>query len=200
MRTGIKTLAVGLIAAMAMSLANKAWAATSESMTLKVTVSVALSVALSDTEYNFGTIGANTVTVSTRAITITNDSGGRTEDYTIDGSTYVATGGVDWNINGDLLTSGVNIYSLCAQIGETQPAADGSTFDATDCFDAVTAVENMSASLFNGSGAPTDGNDVANADTRKLWFYFNSPTEITTGSGVEQSLTVTVTANDASTF
>ena len=193
--------AATLLAAVALTqVGGRASAATSAGVTLRVTVSVALSVAMNDTQYDFGTIGAGVVTVSTRAITITNDSGGLTEDYTINASTFIVTGGTDWNINSDALTAGVNIFSLCAHLGTTQPAANGTTFDATDCFDNATAVEQMTAGLFNGAGSDLSGDNVANAGARLIWFRFVSPTEITSGNGAQQSMTVTVTANASSLF
>lgn len=193
MKKKLMIWAAGVIAAA--GLAGEARAANPASMTLKVTVNVALSVSLSDTQYDFGLMGANQVAVSTRAITVANDSNGRTEDFTIDGSTFMASGGANWNISG---TTGAfaDTFSLCAKLDSVAPSSG--TFANGDCLDATAAnQQNMDATHFAGD---QNGNNVTAAGTRSLWFRLGTPTTITGGSNVQQTATVTVTANDASTF
>ncbi len=204
MKRTFKTLLAGIMTVGMAGLFRPAHAdvvAEHKHLTLRVTVSVSLAVALDDTDYDFGSIGADTVTVSTRPITATNSSGGLVEDFTINASTFIATGGTDWNINADALTVALDQYSLCMQVGTTPPTPDGSTFVADDCFDDDNATdEDMSTTLFNGTGGATDGDNVADAGTRELWFRFRSPSSITSGEGSEQTMTVTITANASSQF
>lgn len=56
-------------------------AADPDTMTLSVTVSATLSVSISGDPYNFETVAPNSSTLSTRAITVTNDSTNAIEDY-----------------------------------------------------------------------------------------------------------------------
>lgn len=196
MKTQVMSRLKSALAAAALSvLAGTAFAANPASMTLKVTVNVGLSVALSASSYDFGLINAGAVVVSSNGVTVTNDSGGRTEDYTVDASTYMASGGASWTISGSS-TAAANVFALCARLNSVQPSS--STFANGDCLDQTAGnQQNMDASHFAGD---QNGNNVPAAATRSLWFLFAAPTSISGGGNVQQTMTLTVTANDSSLF
>jgi hypothetical protein len=193
--------AAALAAALAGALATSAGAATSASLTVVVTVNASLSLNIGGaTQYNFGTVSPSTVVASTQAIVITNDSTGLTEDYTIASSTFIATGGVNWNLTGTL-AGAQDQFGLCAKINPT--AVSTSTFASTDCLATSGAQQNMDLSHFGAGGSDgsnTNGDHVPAAATRNLWLYFAAPTGITSGVGAQQSVSVTLTANAASLF
>src|SRR3989338_2551764 len=84
-----KKLLTGLILSALMitgvGLLERAQAATTDTIDLKVTVAVNLSVDVSTTAYDFGTLTPNETKISTGAILISNDSTGATEDLRITG-------------------------------------------------------------------------------------------------------------------
>jgi hypothetical protein len=179
--------------------APSARAANPGSLTVKVTVNIGLSVALGSTVYDFGTINAGQTVASTAAVVVTNDSGGRTEDYTINASTFMATGGANWNISGTLI-GGANQFGMCAALNTV--ALSTTAFVASDCLSSNTASGNgaatwMSATQFAGN---QNGKSVPSAANENLWLYFAAPTSLTGGGNVAQSVTVTITANDVSLF
>ena len=184
-------LLLGIV--LVVGMAGMASAATSDSITLKVSCVITLSVDIDKDEYNFGNVAAKTATISTEAIVVTNNSGGRTEDYTINCSTYTT----NWNLKAtDPLDTDEDLFSLRAMFKETTQPTDGEfpagSFLNTDAGDS----QNMTEANFGTSGY--SGNNVADTVTRDLWFRLKTPG--TTTSEAEQSFSVTITANDASTF
>jgi hypothetical protein len=180
--------------------APSAQAANPASLTVKVTVNIGLSVNLGgSTIYDFGLINAGQVVASTAAVVVNNDSGGRTEDYTINASTFMAAGGANWNITGTL-SGGANQFGLCAALNTV--VLSTTSFVASDCLSSNTASGNgaatwMSASQFAGN---QNGKSVASGAAENLWLYFAAPTSMTGGGNVAQAVTVTITANDVSLF
>jgi len=175
-----------------MGMAGLADAATSDSITLKVSCVVGLSVAIDKAEYNFGNVAPKTATISTETIVVTNDSGGRTEDYTINCSTYTAA----WNLKAsDPLDTDEDLFSLKALLKTTQASEGdytGKAFLDTDS----ASQQNMTEADFGTSGY--SGNDVAADVVRNIWFRLKTPGTTTTEA--EQSLSVTITANGSGTF
>jgi len=171
-------------------LAGMASAATFDSITLKVSCVVTLSVAIDQAEYNFGNVNPRTSVISTNTIAVTNDSLGLTEDYTINCSTYTA----DWNLMasdpGDL---DEDLFSLKALLKLTE--ADEAAFSGKTFFDTAGTDQNMDigfgTTAYTGDNVPADG-------VRNIWFRLRTPG--TTTSQDEQSLSVTITANSSGTF
>jgi len=165
----------------------------SDSITLKVSCVVGLSVTIDKTEYNFGQVAAKTATISTETIQVTNNSGGRTEDYTINSSTSTQ----NWNIkaSGDPSDTEENLFSLQALLKSTQAIESdfsGKAFLNADAGDS----QNMTEANFGTSGY--DGNNVTDTTVRNIWFRLHTPGTTTTQN--EQTLSVTITANDSSLF
>ena len=170
-------------------MAGMASAATSDSITLKISCVVTLSVDIDQAEYNFGDVAARIAAISTDTIAVTNDSGGLTEDYTINCSTYTA----DWNLMAsDPLDTDEDLFSLQALLKSAQAIeGDYSTkafFDGTD--------QDMTEANFGTAGY--DGDDVPADAVRNIWFRLHTPGTTTTPN--EQSLSVTITANSSGTF
>jgi hypothetical protein len=152
-------------------------------MNITVTVGVGLSVDITGDPYDFGPMATSDTSVSSRAITVTNDSGGRTEDYQIKGANTAA-----WTLSDTVSPDNFVLYAL---MNSVRPV--GGDFGASD--DLTTSDQNMGNGAFTGD---TDGDDVANAATRNLWFRLDTPSS--TSSQAEQTITVTITAADAATF
>lgn len=184
-------LLVGIV--LVVGLAGLVSAGTSDSITLKVACVVGLSVAIDKTEYNFGQVAAKTATISTETIQVTNNSGGRTEDYTINSSTSTQ----NWNIKaaGDPSDTEENLFSLKALLKSSQPSDGeftGKAFLNADAGDS----QNMTEANFGTSGY--DGDNVTDTTVLNIWFRLHTPGTTTTQD--EQTLSVTITANDASLF
>jgi len=162
----------------------------SDTIGVKVTVTGNLSVSITEEEYQFGTLSANFTSVSTSAVTVTNDSDGYTEDYQMK-----ATNTTSWTL---AATQGEDTFCLAAQFSTSQPSnADGSWTDD----DLTTSDQPCSADTFGNGTAGEAGIDVpANAGTgsdRSLWFRIKTPSTVKTGAGTEQTSTVTVTAQQS---
>jgi len=166
--------------------------AQSDSITLKVSCVVGLSVAIDKTEYNFGDVAPRTATISTEAIVVNNDSGGRTEDYTIYSSTYTAA----WNLmDSDPGDSDEDLFSLRAMFKSTQPIE--TDFPAGSFLDTDTGTDqDMTETDFGTAGY--SGDDVPADEARNIWFRLKTPGTTTTEA--EQSLSVTITANTSGSF
>ena len=175
-------------------LAGMASAATSASITLKIKCVVTLSVDIDQAEYNFGDVAARTTAISTDTITVSNNSLGRTEDYTINCSTYTA----DWNLQtSDPANDEEDVFSLKALFKDTQ-AIDGDYGTKAFLDTGVASQQNMTEADFGTSGYDGDDVPAVTAGDRKIWFRLRTPGITTTEA--EQSLSVTITANDASLF
>jgi len=172
-------------------MAGMASAATSDSITLKISCVVTLSVDIDQAEYNFGNVNPRTAAISTDTIAVTNNSLGLTEDYTINCSTSTA----DWNLKtSDPLDADEDLFSLQALLKSTQAIEgdySGKTFFDTD------AGTDQDMDIGFGTAAYT-GDDVPADAVRNIWFRLHTPG--TTTSQDEQSLSVTITANGSGTF
>ena len=172
-------------------MAGIASAATSDSITLKISCVVTLSVDIDQDEYNFGDVAARTAEISTDTIAVTNNSGGLTEDYTINCSTSTA----DWNLmTSDPADVDEDVFSLQALLKSAQ-AVEGD-YSGKTFFD-TSAGTDQDMDIGFGTAAYI-GDDVPADAVRNIWFRLHTPG--TTTSQSEQSLSVTITANGSGTF
>jgi len=172
-------------------MAGIASAATSDSITLKISCVVTLSVDIDQDEYNFGDVAARTPEISTDTIAVTNNSGGLTEDYTINCSTSTA----DWNLmTSDPADTDEDLFSLQALLKSTQ--ANEGDYSGKTFFD-TNAGTDQDMDIGFGIAAYIGDNVPADA-VRNIWFRLHTPG--TTTSQSEQSLSVTITANGSGTF
>ncbi|MBL0057910.1 MAG: hypothetical protein IPP35_02040 [Elusimicrobia bacterium] len=167
--------------------ASKAQAATTDNMTVTVTIGGALDINLVEATYDFGSQGINITTVSATGVTAQNSSTALTEDWQINASTFTA----NWNLT--TAAPGPDTVRLSAQLAAVRPAVGGGTWSV---FDILTSYQNLTSSAF--TDGTSNGNDVPAAGSRTLWFKLETPT--TTSSSNVQTLTVTVQAVVASTF
>ena len=193
----LRRIGIGLGSlSLALTFAGRLQAATSDTVALRCTVSVNLSVAMGTATYSFGTnLGTNQTALSTGAIPVTNNSAGLTEDLQINGSnTANWTAGVSTNTGTDTF----NLRALISTDAATAPQyADFNAGTNTGLVSgAPVNLTNAAFGLFAGG----DGNNVASGASRYLWFRMITPANISTGSGVEQSVTVTLTAAASSTY
>ena len=186
-RLVIGLMVVGLIGMAGLANAQQA----STSTVVKVTCAPALSVSVDIPEYDFVSMGTDESQISSSSATITNDSTGRTEDYTIDCSTYTA----DWDIV--VSTSpGTDEFGLQALFNATPPSSGD--FAVNDCLDDNASSQNMDDPAFTVDSSGYDGDNITKDTQRVLWFRMHTPSN--TSSQSQQEVTVTITAVDASSF
>jgi len=195
----LKKLIAAIAVAGLVGLASKAWAATTDSMTVTVSVGGSLDILIDttgDKSYEFGIVGVGLTTVSTRTIRVRNDSASLTEDWQLNCSTFATSGtGVDWNITTSLPSS--NEFRMSAQLATAQPIPADANWDYLDN---LTAYQNMTTADFGtgAEGANTNGDDVPASNTRDIWFKLETPSS--SSDNDVKSITVTVQAASAGTF
>ena len=161
------------------------WVSPVQAADVTVTVTI-LSVSVSVTSGSpvaFGIVAASSTTRSTVAAVITND-GNVPETYSLSLTEPVA-----WTYHPT--TPGANVYVLSAMFST---AAPGATFGAEDAL--TTTPDPCTATTFGNGTAGQSGLAVAATAARNLWLQFDAPTS--TSSYAQQSITVTITAADAS--
>lgn len=171
---------LAVIAAAMLLFAGYAVAADPDTMTLSVTVSASLSVSITGDPYNFEAVSLNSSTMSTRAITVTNDSTNAIEDYQL---SCTPPGG--WTASADA-TPGSNEFVLQALFNSVQPATGD--FGANDVVD-NTAQRADATTYFVGN---QDGDSVATSGAVSLWFRLQTPTSSSLSGA--QNITFTVDA------
>lgn len=157
----------------------QAFGATFDSISVKVTVTASLSVDITESEINLGsvTIGGNTV--SSSGIIVTNTGSGIAETYSLS-----ITSPAGWTAS---QAAGADIYVLNAAFD----SAGSLIWNAADhALSTAPAVSTSTKFAGNQTGAAVPYNEA-----RKLWFQFLAPTS--TSINTEQAITVTITAQAA---
>lgn len=152
-------------------------AAPSDLLAVKVTILATLSVDITETEINLGSVGAGTTTVSASGVTVTNTGSGINETYSL---SLTNPGG--WTAS--QTAPGAETYVLNAAFD-----SDGTLSWDVDDQALSTAPVACTGSKFAGD---QNGVSVPRNAVRKLWFQFMSPTS--TSIGTQQSIAVTITA------
>lgn len=132
----------------------------------------------------FGVVALSSTTRSSTAVVITN-TGNVPETYSLSLTDPVA----DWTFHAT--TPGADVYVLSAMFST---AAPGATFGAEDALTDTPAP--CTATDFGNGTAGESGLTVAASAARNLWFEFQAPTG--TSSYAQKTITVTITAADAS--
>jgi len=191
-----RLLILGLGLLLAMSLLGIAEAADNDSVYVYVTVTGVLAVDILETELDFTSVSANSTSVLSSSATVRNTSDGITEDYRIKGSNSSPS---NWTIASAATGSSEDQFVLYAAFHNTEPADSDATWtdddlEATnqDCTTSVFSIDNTQ----NGVDVPANnpGDYSASGSDRGMWFRIKTPTSLTVGSGVAQTITVTVTA------
>jgi hypothetical protein len=161
------------------------WVSPVHAADVSVTVTI-LSVSVEVTSGDpvaFGIVATSSTTRSTVAVVITN-TGNVPETYSLS-----LTDPVAWTFHAT--TPGADVYVLSAMFST---AAPGATFGAEDALTDTPAP--CTATDFGNGTAGQSGLTVAASAARNLWLQFDAPTS--TSSYAQQSITVTITAADAS--
>ena len=145
-------------------------------------LSVSVSVT-SGSPVAFGIVAASSTTRSTVAAVLAND-GNVAETYSLS-----LTDPTDWTFHAT--TPGVDVYVLSAMFST---AAPGAAFGAEDALTDTPAA--CTAAKFGNTAAAESGLVVPESEARNLWLEFKAPT--TTSSYAQKTITVTITAADAS--
>ncbi|MBI4668302.1 MAG: hypothetical protein HY747_03810 [Elusimicrobia bacterium] len=178
----------------------QAWLlAAAKNISIHIRVAPGISLAVPTTYYDFGDLNVSSMVVAVSSLTVVNDSSGRTQDYLINVSTYSAgaDGLPNWTIGSN---PGPDIFQLCWRFnmpGESRPEPDGGV---------VCDVSEGGWNLFDGdAGASQSGStnggfadDVISLAIRHLWFQIRTPSS--TSFDTYQTISITVTASDASSF
>ena len=157
----------------------------SQPLDIRVSISASKSLAVSTTYYNFGALAINSTNVSASSITVTNDSGGLIETYTIQGASATAvTAGTDWGL---AASTGTNQYAMDAQFsnpGSIQTAwtSDALSFTATPC----------TAEVFGNTSGSESGLNVSPSGVRGLWFRIKTPSAVTDTAEHKATITLAV--------
>lgn len=165
---------------MCLGLNVQAQAATSDTVAIKVTIISSLSVDISETELDLGSLNVGGTTASVSGVTVTNSGSGVAETYSL--SLSNPTG---WTAS--QTAAGSEIYVLNA-------AFDGDGTLSWDVANHALSTTPVVSSVTIFAGDQT-GVGVSYNGTRKLWFQFRAPTA--TNVTTEQIITVTVTAQAA---
>ena len=184
----MKRLWLGVMALAALAFSSSAQAASSVSLDITVTIAASKSLSVSATTYAFGSVGINTSTESTTAITVTNNSGALVETYAITGANAPSQdSGTTWTLS---TSPGTDIYTLAAQFSTAQPTnADGNW--GSDDLNNATPVVCTAAALGNGT-AGESGLSVLPSATRSLWFRMKTPTAISDAGAHKATITLAV--------
>jgi len=160
----------------------------SQHIDINVSITASKSLEVDTTYYTFGALPISSTAVSGSSITVTNDSGGLVETYTITGASAVAVGvGTDWVLS-SVGTPGQDQYALSAQFSDnfgniqSSWANDYLNYNPTAC----------TSDIFGNGTAGESGAAVANNGIRGLWFRMKTPTAVTDSVQHKSTLTLAV--------
>jgi len=178
-----------IVLGMVIMVGGVVFAASTDTIKIKVTCAVDIQVEITETEYLFGTLNAGATSISTYGVTVKNTSSSNQEDWELKMTEPGEWTSVTYG------TPGQNVYKLQAQfsdtVGELSSWNDTShslRLSSDDCGD----------TRFGNGTALQCGYDVKNQaagdEDRLLWFRIHMPEGVTAGYTAEQEITVTVTA------
>ena len=186
----IMGIIIGLV--LLLGMVSIAQAANPATVDVKVTVTAVLSVAVDRTMYNFGAQNTSATTISTQAITVTNDSTSAQESYQLNGAN---TSPSNWTLAS---APALNTFELRAVFEGTsdsyQPAEGDFDTDVDDLAAGSPVYCTATKFAIDASPAAQKGINVPTSGVRYLWFLMKTPTSIDVGSGTEQTSQVTITA------
>jgi hypothetical protein len=166
--------------------AAAAHAASAANLDIKVSINTSKSVSVDTGTYDFGALPVSVSSVSAAGITVTNDSTGLLETYTIQGANALATGGTPWTLAS---STGTDQFSLAAQFSNARPSNVDTSW-SSDNLDS-TAITATSAVL--GNGAPGEsGAGVSPSQTRTLWIRIKTPSAVSDTLQHKATLTIAV--------
>lgn len=161
-----------------LALSISAYAASSDSVTVKVTITPALSVDIAEANLAFGAVNIASTTLSSSAVTVTNNGSGINQAYSLS-----LTNPAGWAAS--QTTAGPETYILNAAFD-----SDGAGITWAEASHALSTTPAVcTATKFSGDQA---GVNVPYNAVRKLWFQFKAPTA--TAVTTEQNIILTVTA------
>ncbi len=185
----IKTMKLWLIGAalVVAGFAGQAQAVTSQALDIHVSINATKSLTAATTYYNFGALAVNFSSVSLTALTITNNSAGLVETYTmIAGNAVSDSGGTNWTLAS---SAGSDQYALAGQFSTAQP----NNLDANWASDDLTSSAVVCTSTQFGNGtAGESGAAVAPSAARSLWLRIKTPTQVNDAGSHTATITVAV--------
>ena len=184
-------LIIGLV--LLLGMVSIAQAATgTQDIAVKVTVTAELSVSVNRNEYNFGAQSVGATTVSTQAITVTNDSTSAQESYQLNGTN---TSPSNWTLASAPALNTLELRAVFEGTSDSDQPSESDFHASNDDLATGSGVYCTTAQFaVDGSPVAEKGIDVNTSDPRYLWFLLKTPTSVSVGSGSEQTSTVTITA------
>lgn len=165
------------------------FAVTSQNVQVKVTVTATLSVSVDTGAVSFGSLGTGVTQVASSSVTVTNDSTSAVEKFLLRHSSQTTPN--SWLAV--IGTPGQDQIRLGAIFRDSAPQSSDFTTG-----DFVTATDSSPSSTAFAKDTDPDsekGFNVSPGQKRGLWFRLETPSSLTTGSGTEQTITVTITAS-----
>ena len=190
------SLGLGLLLAMSLLGLGIVQADDHDSVYVYVTVTGVLAVDILETELDFTSVSANSSDVLSSSATVRNTSSGITEDYKIKGSNSSPS---NWTLASHATGPSEDQFVLYAAFHNVEPgdvdatwADDDLETGDQDCTTSVFSIDNTQ----NGVDVPANnpGDYSPSGSDRGMWFRIKTPTSLTVGSGIAQTITVTVTA------
>lgn len=167
-----------MVVAICVLMNGVAFAASSDTLAITVTVSSTLGVSISESTIDLGSVGIGTTTQSLNGVTITNTGSGIDETFELN-----LTDPTGWTASQTV--AGTDIYVLNAAFD-----GDGTGIAWSEANHALSTTP-VSSSITKFAGDQNAVNVPYN-ETRKLWFQFKSPTQSSVTT--QQTITLTVTA------
>ena len=161
--------------------AGFALSASTGSVKLTVTVVPTLSVNVSRSSFDFGTLNAAAASVAAESTAVINDSTDAVEKYSIRASS--AMGAVPWAL---ATSTGPDQYTLHAQFNLTRPNDFG---NGDDNYNLTYVAQTCDGTLFAGD---QDGYNTAPGTEELLWFRIGVPSSV--GSTDQKTIYVTIMA------
>ena len=162
---------------------SKSNAASTATINISVSISATKSVSVNTTFYVFGALNLSTTSVATSSITVTNNSGGFIETYTLQGANATADVGGESNWTLNATSTGTNQYRLGAMFSSARPNDTDAAWDSTDYL--TTSAQTCSTTAFGDGSAGDEGATVlptAAGKDRSLWFRMITP-DVSSGVG-----------------
>ena len=173
----ISLVCIAVVAVFAFTAAS-VFAASSDSLAIKVTVNSTLGVDITEPTVDFGSVGVGTTSLSTAGVSVTNTGSGIAETYQLN-----IANPSGWTASQSAV--GNNVYVLNAAFDN-----DGTGITWSAANDALSATP-VSCSATKFAGDQT-GLSVPSSAVRKLWFQFLAPTQSSVST--QQTITLTITA------
>ena len=189
-----KKLSLWLIAA-AFAVAlfqSKSYAASSQTVTIQVSINATKSLAVNVSTYNYGALGVNVSSIAT-PIVVTNDSLALRESYALQGANAVSTaGGTTWTLASS--TGSLDTYAMAVQFSSAAPTNVDASWPAGT--NLTTSVQNCTTGSTFGNGTVGESCfqvfPTGTYAVRNMWVRMKTPVSVTDTTQRQTSIVLTI--------